>query len=150
MRPLLQEHENARRIRLLTYGSQLRAFFSRIFPELLGPSVLGTAPTLAASLWSADPWLPEKEQESGHPRPSTPATGTVVARAPWRNLWRSTDYIGFPVSSFEKGPIDRVASEVDDTSYLLEVLTHSDYPRTPQYRRALEALARLPAGPKGP
>jgi hypothetical protein len=156
MRDSLGPYEKAGRIRLLTYGAQLRAYFSRIFPELLGPQVLGTASSRAATFWSADPWRTETYEKD---RPDYyQRDGSVTGRLSltdrrvvlWRGLWRRTDYIGFPVSSFLANPIDRRADEVDQTGYLLEVLTHSNYPRTPQYRRALLALALFPEGSTGP
>ena len=95
-------------ISLLSYGSQLRAYFCRIFPELLGPLVLGIPPCLSARLWSHDPWAAEIRSE----RPTTElAKESVRSRlsgedgAPrWRSLWRRTDYIGFPVFHYEKNP----------------------------------------------
>lgn len=45
------------RIRLLTYGVQLRSYFGRFFPELLGPAVVSTAPSAGPALRRADPWI---------------------------------------------------------------------------------------------
>ncbi len=152
MRPGLREDVRKGRVRFLTYGSQLRAYFSRIFPDLLGPTVLGTSPARAAGFWSGDPWRTEiNEQE--RPGDWDRSEGSLTARLTagrvvlWRSLWRPTDYLGFPVSSFLANSIDRRADELDNSGYLLEVLTHSNYPRTPQYRRHLDVLARLPVPP---
>ena len=104
MREPLWRHETAGRIRLLTYGSQLRAYFGRIFPQLRGPTVLGTPPSRAASLWSADPWQAEKQQRDRPVTPPSPTSSVVgmlsAGSSPnvlWRNLWHATDYLGFPV-----------------------------------------------------
>ena len=45
------------RVAVLTFGVQLRPFFGRMLPELLGPEVLGTDPLESPpGLLSADPW----------------------------------------------------------------------------------------------
>lgn len=161
MRQRLQRHEHAHKIRLLTYGSQLRAYFGRFFPELLGPSVLGVPPSLSASLWTRDPWQRQKKEDqerSAEPIADKPADRPVTKpgvsdRTRWRSLWHPTDFIGFPVQSFrvdgDEG-IDILADEADETGYLLKVLTHSNYPRTSQYPVALLSLADLPEEPADP
>jgi hypothetical protein len=133
-------------VRFLTYGCQLRAYVSRVFPELLGPAVLGTPPVRAARFWTKDPWSGEIA-EGTRPadetlsmsvvRQLTPPTGGVL----WRNLWRRTDYLGFPVWSYEPNDIDAGAEELDHTAYLAEVVSHSNYPRSQAYRTALDELA---------
>jgi hypothetical protein len=144
------------RISLLTYGCQLRAFFSRLLPELLGPDVLGVAPCRSARLTSPDPWADEiiaEEEEYGTApavRDDSLLSGLTGpgSRRRWINLWRRTDYIGFPVASYliagDPPPadgIDEPAEEVDTTRYMLAVQTHSDYPRVPAYTKALGELA---------
>lgn len=154
-------------VALLTYGCQLRAYFSRIFPELLGHHVLGVPAVRAGSFWRTDPW--ERELPGpivppdrlppvnalGVPLGSvvdllSPNNSTSTAEVHWRNLWRRTDYLGFPAYSYLRpggtggSPIDRMAQEIDVTSYLLEVGTHSDYPRVPQYLQMLKWLSTIP------
>lgn len=146
------------RIALLTFGTQLRVYFGRFFPELFGPEVLGTDPCRRARLWSADPWVGELE-----PRPATTSAPRSVVgflSAPtlepwshgprWRSLWRRTDYLGFPVDACVRSEaaaerdIDHRSSEVDPTTYLFTIGTHGGDFRTPQYRRELlELISRL-------
>lgn len=103
------------RIALVTYGCQLRAYFSRIFPELLGPRTLGVTPSSPARLlrcptFPADPPLVLAEREFPA---SVLETLTGAGRPRWINLWRPTDYLGFPVYSREPdNPVDRPADEV--------------------------------------
>ena len=148
-------------VALLTYGSQLRAYFSRIFPELIGHRVLGVPATRAGSFWRRDPW--EKELDDGPADTAdpvdpgsvfevlSPGDGEPPSAVGWRNLWRRTDYLGFPVYSYraageppEGNPLDRMAEELDDTSYLAEVGTHSNYFRTRRYLQVLERLSSRP------
>jgi len=143
------------KISLLTYGVQLRAYFGRLFPELLGPDVLGTQPLGPPILMSADPWAGEQSAPAELPRLSEEQRRRSLrgrltddaGRLRWLNLWRRTDYLGFPVNSYApNAELDEPAEEVDTSGYLLEVLTHGDYPRTEAYRRALDHLTRPQPG----
>jgi hypothetical protein len=133
------------RIGLLTYGSQLRTFFGRFFPELLGPGVLGTHASLAPRLWAPDPWTraPQTPPPTGMTVVDARTAGGTGDPVRWRNLWRRTDYIGFPVDDFVDSPVDRRAQEDDPTTYLFSVGTHTDYPRVPQYREQLDELVAM-------
>lgn len=139
-----------RPIRLLTYGSQLRPYFGRIFPELLGPQVLGTPPVGAALLWAADPWERELGKDGA---PADPAADSLATRlgatateaALWRSLWRRTDYLGFPVRGYTSNEIDVPAEEVDTSAYLVTVVTHGNYPRSVAYAKSFDELALVPA-----
>jgi hypothetical protein len=138
------------RMSLVTYGSQLRPYFGRLFPELLGPAVQGTAPVAAPRPWGKKPWnrpVPQLATGSG-------SGGNVrsLLSGRWRNLWRLTDVIGFPVD----GPpttgvtsLDRAAEEFDTSTYVVRVDGHGDYPRSLTYLDVLlDAIAgRTP--PKG-
>jgi hypothetical protein len=145
------------RLSLMTYGSQLQAYFSRIFPVLLGPEVLGVPGMPALTFWASTP-VPAHAPTFGWSAQSVrvrlggreTATG-VDPRAHdevrWRNLWRATDPIGFPVDSGRwvsspplLGPVDYGCDEIDATGYMASVGGHSDYPRTPQYVALLENL----------
>jgi hypothetical protein len=149
-------------ISLITYGTQLRAYFSRLFPELLGPDVLGTPPCRAADLTQLDPW--HTDRRDLHRLPHARAArnvgqdarwtsrsargllnGGLGDRGRWLNLWHLTDPIGFPIGTYPRMPahteFDWYADEVDRTAYLVATLGHSDYPRTDAYRQALRQMA---------
>jgi hypothetical protein len=137
-------------ISLLSYGSQLRAYFGRILPELLGPEVLGIKPCHAAQLLTVDPWSRERTNDAPTRSEWTSLRNLLRTRddSRWLNLWRRTDYIGFPVVEYATGSgvsdgVDRPAEEVDETGYVLKVLTHSDYPRVPAYFKAFDDLRKL-------
>ncbi len=143
------------RLSLLTYGTQLRAYFGRMFPELLGPEVLGTAPGLGASLRTPDPWQDAVAHDAALPAAAPPdaelapgpRTLTALLAGPdgtprWLNLWRRTDYLGFPVDRFVESALDRPAEEIDTSGYLPELGTHGGYPRTLAYAAALDRLRR--------
>lgn len=145
------------RVGLLTYGVQLRPYFSRFFPELLGPSVLGTPPCPGPS-WTGDPWgaqvgAPEPPATPGPgtllglltPGPGEMPAGTVAApaRPAWVNLWRRTDFLGFPAHGYGENAVDRGAEEVDRAAYLFEIAAHNGYPRSWAYHRAFDDLAAV-------
>ena len=144
------------RLALLTYGIQLRPYFGRIFPELLGPDVVGTAPGQGARALTGDPWadLVREDTEAARDGRVTAAgeVGPASVRAlltgdgghlRWVNLWRRTDYLGFPVDRYLASAVDRPAHEVDTSAYLPQVGTHSGYTRVPAYRDALTHLLGL-------
>lgn len=156
------------RVALLTHGVQIRAYFSRFFPEVFGPRVLGTRGTRGPSLVRTDPWKKQVIDEARQPRASLGAASdapTLVSllggsftdadawKAPrWRNLWRRTDYLGFPVLAYPSeiserdgttvigNPIDRGATERCPSSYLWKIARHNDYLSTAQYREARDEL----------
>ena len=103
------------RMALLTYGCQLRAYFGRIFPELLGPAVLGITQTHPARLLGC-PTFDSAPSPVPPPANNPPTVRDILTEQDsslWINLWRPTDYLGFPVYSRETdNPVDRTADEV--------------------------------------
>ncbi|MGO4534787.1 hypothetical protein [Leifsonia sp. 2MCAF36] len=155
--------DRLRNVGLLTYGAQLRVYFGRFFPELFGPDALGTLGARRPLLVKGDPWFTQVEQDQdGDPvvvarsdadDPSlvqllTQPDGSVA----WVNLWRRTDYLGFPINSYrldDRRPddLDRGADEFGPPRYLVKVATHPDYQSAPQYRVALlDVIERIRAG----
>ncbi|MET0787731.1 MAG: hypothetical protein ABWY33_00695 [Cellulomonas sp.] len=106
------------RVSLLTYGTQLRPYFGRFFPELFGPHVLGTRPCLAPRITAKDPWAADAQVPVPQPpfvvpqrlRPTDPPALTLLdslggrAAPRWISLWRRTDFAGFPVDAYTIGP----------------------------------------------
>ena len=150
------------RLSVLSYGTQLRAYFGRMFPELLGPAVLGTTPGLAAGLFTRDPWQDAVAHDAAvqagqGDRPAEPAgpaepadQRTLVGlltepegKLRWVNLWRRTDYLGFPADRYVGGIADQPAEEIDTSGYLPEVGTHGGYYRTLSYAAAFAALRQV-------
>lgn len=130
-------------VSLITYGCQLRPYFSRIFPELFGPQILGTPPCGRPTFTTRDPWQRQLD------RPATPpGDGSLLAllEGRWLNLWRRTDYLGFPLVGWRAPQVDRVnevdrpAEEIDTATYVAAVATHGNYPRTIAYGLALRSL----------
>jgi hypothetical protein len=103
------------RIALVTYGCQLRAYFARIFPELLGPRILGVTTSRPARLLRC-PTFDDGDSavpDGGDYPASVRETLTEAGSVRWKNLWRPTDYLGFPVySRAPDNPLDRPADEV--------------------------------------
>ncbi|MGN6404184.1 hypothetical protein [Sinomonas sp.] len=146
------------RIRLLTFGMQLRPYFGRFFPELFGPEVLGTPGIAAPSFWTADPWKGKDLGDHPVPSPAPSVAGTPLTellhipngafalpsrpQPVWINLWRRTDYLGFPGYSYSAMPnnLDRVALEMEPDSYMARVATHGNYLPTMAYLQARDEL----------
>jgi hypothetical protein len=141
------------RIGLLTYGTQLRSYFGRFFPELLGPAVLATAPVARIKLTAAG--SPDDERMvTGDPSVQFDVNLSHILGAGthrWVNLYRKTDYLGFPVLYMGPGGAENVgtdpyAQEMDPFTYQFLVVSHSDYLQAPQYVAAIAAVVNaLPA-----
>jgi hypothetical protein len=149
------------RLGLLTYGTQLRPFLGRFFPNLLGPTTTGTPPCTGPA-WSADPWgaqtaggsgpgaVPAAPLTPGRPEPGSGGQVTLMslltcgAKPAWVNLWRRTDFMGFPVVGYGLNDVDRGAEEMDRSAYLFAVAAHSGYQSSWAYHVALdEVVSRL-------
>ncbi|ANZ42286.1 hypothetical protein BBK82_46560 [Lentzea guizhouensis] len=134
------------RVKLLTCGVQLRPYFGRIFPELLGPGVLGTVRSRRGTIWALDPW--HRQDDPGpQPEPVVAPADTLkgVLEGRWVNLWRRTDYLGFPVIGYGKPDgtsIDQWANETNGSPDKVE--THSDYHRCAAYTAAFTRLVPEP------
>jgi hypothetical protein len=158
------------RLSLLTFGVQLRPFFGRMLPELLGPDVLGTLPSRRPRLWGADPWtadfdaqrelavVPGRAVSAEQPAVGL-LSGTLVCDGTgegtpvrWISLWRASDFLGFPAMSTAMSTadrsrlneIDRYAEELDTTGYMVGIGTHGEYYRAKSYDDALRQLAGVP------
>jgi len=146
------EDDELSRTRVITYGSQIRTLYGRIFPAVFGPDQLGYVPTIGA-------------KGLGDPFPDTPVTGTgtalpyidpVVVGEPsttmplmtrvllrggdWVNLFRRSDPLGFRIFSDLDEPRDRYVPEVPDVivgDAGPQVNTHSGYQHTRRYRDAI-------------
>jgi hypothetical protein len=158
------------RIAMLSFGSQLRGYFSRFFPSVFGYQVLGVPGLAAPSLWKPDPWQKQIEDEFGLHHDDR-AADTAAQAAPadaykdasltkmlggsethpprWRNMWRRTDFLGFPAFSYkdkigdgnEPNPVDRGASETAP-GYQWTIAKHSAYLGTEQIELARIELVR--------
>lgn len=139
------------RVGLLSYGCQLRRYFSRFFPAVCGPDVLSVVPAGPPSPTAHDPWPPtlagELEQEHGGPG----QPGGVVVMRPgslgsvlgdrWLNLYRQADPLGFPVRYAGSGsPMDRAAASYRERAYQFIPATHGHYLESTAYVRAFAEL----------
>lgn len=118
-------------IRFVTYGSQLRTWYGRIFPGVLGPDVLGNTPMPSASSFrTAAPDAPDPGSVTSA-YPGVPASGSLAdllavtgPEPSWVNLFRRTDPIGFRVFGDTSSTLDRFVSEYDPDGN--RPRTHSD------------------------
>jgi hypothetical protein len=144
---------------LLTYGTQLRVYFGRFWPELFGPGPLGTRPQMGPSLWRADPWFRQVIEDHRDADDVVAARARVSAdaedptlmgllaqpsgRVAWFNLWRRTDYLGFPDHSHRTNDIDAGADEFGPPEYLVKIATHPNYQASAQYVANLKRMIDL-------
>jgi hypothetical protein len=132
-------------IRFVTYGSQLRALYGRIFPRVLGPEVLGCVPTDGSPTFGdAFPDVPPRSSpEVAHVAPPgwKPATlWDLLGEDGWVNFFRRTDSLGWRVFSDDDSDHDVVTPEVPPNAAGdpgPTVNTHSGYQHTIQYRRVV-------------
>lgn len=146
------------RIRMITYGSQIRALYGRVFPGVFGPDEIGYQPTTGQpSLFDAFPDVPRPVGTVPGPPPLVQDTFRYrlrTAGGEWVNLFRRTDPLGWRVFSDIDSDLDLPvpevpAEDVGDPGPV--VMGHSGYQHTPTYRRVVagwthEQYVPLPSG----
>lgn len=132
------------RIRFVTYGSQLRALYGRIFPAVLGPQVLGCEPTSGTPTFGeAYPDVPPEGAEEVQvlaPGRSRPTLHDLLGEGHWVNLFRRGDPLGWRVFSDDDSDHDVCTREVPprvagDPGPI--VATHSGYQHSHEYRQVV-------------
>ncbi len=151
------EDDELERLRLITYGSQIRALYGRVFPAVFGPAYLGNQPTDGApTLRDGFPDIPSRT-DAGQGEVMTPyvASGAETLRARigvdhWINLFRRTDPLGYRVFTDYDSDHDRPVREVpveDVGDPGPRIGGHSGYQHTPEYRAVVCGwLAETPVG----
>lgn len=134
--------EDLRRIRIITYGSQVRALYGRMFPRVAGPGPIGYRPSTPTTLSNPFPDVPVTNQVAHTPPDHSLLHDLRERGGEWVNLFRRTDPLGFRVFGDVDGDGDLVTPEVPpeaDGDPGPEVMTHSDYQLTPTYIEAVDA-----------
>jgi hypothetical protein len=135
------DDEELERIRFVTYGSQLRALYGRIFPCVLGPGVLGCVPTDGTPTFSDT--YPDVPRSDAPAEVEPPGTGTLwdrLGRDGWRNFYRRGDPLGWRVFSDDESAYDVRVPEVprpEAGDPGPKVGTHSGYQHSLEYRRVV-------------
>ena len=127
------------RVRMVTYGSQIRALYGRVFPRVFGAAAMGYRPTDGmTTLADGFPDVPRANPPAGPP--TMPPAGSLRARLGalhWVNFFRRADPLGYRVFSDVDSYCDRPVPEVP-LKRLGDpgppVMTHSAYQHTPRYR----------------
>jgi hypothetical protein len=137
------------RVRIITYGSQIRALYGRVFPRVFGPDAVGYEPTTGQpSLLDAWPDVPRPTGATppvpGPPEPAQDSFRQRLADAggEWVNLFRRTDPLGWRVFSDRDSHLDRPVPEVPPEAAGdpgPQVQGHSGYQHTLTYRRQVAA-----------
>ncbi len=137
------------RIRMITYGSQIRALYGRVFPRVFGPDQIGYEPTTGQpSLLDAFPDVPRPIGTVPGPPPLVPDTFRYrlrTAGGEWVNLFRRTDPLGWRVFSDVDSDLDLPVPEVPAEALGdpgPAVMGHSRYQHTPTYRRVVAGWTR--------
>lgn len=144
------DEEELERVTLVTYGSQLRALYGRIFPRVLGPAVLGNEPTDGSPTFK-DP-MPDAPQvlataELAPPGADPKTLWDLLGTDGWFNLFRRGDPLGWRVFSDQDSDHDIPTPEVPPRRSGdpgPTVSTHSGYQHTIEYRRGVCAWLAEP------
>lgn len=132
------------RVRFVTYGSQLRALYGRIFPAVLGPHVLGCAATDGTPTFSDPcPDVPAEGAAVVQVRPpgrSRPTLFDLLGEDHWVNFFRRADPLGWRVFADDDSDHDVCTREVPvriagDPGPI--VATHSGYQHSQEYRKVV-------------
>lgn len=94
------------RTHLVTYGSQVRALYGRVFPAVLGPDDVGYAPTEGVTrLRDGFPDVPRADPPPVAPLDPDSLRGRLRRKGgSWVNLFRRTDPLGYRVFGDVDGP----------------------------------------------
>lgn len=117
------------RIRFVSYGSQLRAWFGRFFPDLLGPAVLGHEKSLRPEFWNSIPDAPLQHGKAIFTPPEGSLMRLLEGSRNWRNYFRRSDPLGFRVFQDTENDVDHRLSEWDPSD-----------PRSPVHKRKSQPL----------
>ncbi|BCW69933.1 hypothetical protein NicSoilB8_09770 [Arthrobacter sp. NicSoilB8] len=124
------------RIRFVSYGSQLRAWFGRFFPDLLGPAVLGHQVTARPDFRTAVPDAPPQPPVGGFTPPEGSLASLLQSRQHWQNFYRRTDYLGFHVFQDSENDVDHRISDWDpypSGTQKVKPRDHSQYQESAPY-----------------
>ncbi len=141
--------EQLARVRMITYGSQIRALYGRVFPRVFGPEAIGYAPTYGTpTLGSPYPDVPDPAGAPGPP--AGPGAQTFRGRldsagGEWVNLFRRTDPLGWRVFSDVDSVLDLPVPEVPDQDLGdpgPHVKGHGGYQHTRVYREQVRRWTR--------
>lgn len=137
------------RLRVITYGSQIRQLYGRVFPAVFGPDQIGYLPTpgepvIASAFPDAAPVDHQKKEARKPPvpwsaHPYSLAGQLAQAGGRWVNLFRRTDPIGFRVFSDADVEPDRYTSELAGRPGDLSapIQGHGGMWHSPEYRTAV-------------
>jgi len=143
--------EELRHVRFVTYGSQLRALYGRIFPRVLGPDVLGYEATDGTPTFAdPQPDVPPRGAEVARvlpPGARIPTLWDLLGPDGWVNLFRRADPLGWRVFSDADSDHDVCTREVPPRAAGdpgPTVSTHSGYQHTLAYRRVVSGWLAEP------
>ncbi|MDO5744408.1 MAG: hypothetical protein Q4P23_08060 [Micrococcaceae bacterium] len=172
--------EEFKRIAVLSYGVQLRRYFGRFFPSILGPELLSVVPagppetgSDSRNPWPIDAWprnpgdQPEVSEEDmaaaiARDRAGGPWPLSRILEERWINLYRPNDPLGFGLHYIgawprqDNNPMrDRPAEEFVRDAYQFTVAGHGFYLPTDAYRQGITDVKvlvapREPTGGAGP
>lgn len=143
------EDDELQHLRLVTYGSQIRALYGRVFPAVFGPRFIGNQPTNGApTLRDGFPDIPPPagaDEVTAYLPTNAETLRARIGPDHWINLFRRTDPLGYRVftdyDSDHDQPVREVPVEaVGDPGP--RIGGHSGYQHTPEYRRVVGGWLR--------
>ncbi len=139
-------------VRLITYGSQVRALYGRVFPAVFGPQFMGNQPTFGAPTLR-NPFPDSPTQVADVTPYFSSGLDTLRARIGpdhWHNLFRRTDALGYRVFTDYDSAYDTPVREVPVAAAGdpgPRIGGHSLYQHTPEYRAIVGRwLKEVPVG----
>lgn len=159
--------EQFKRIGILSYGVQVRRYFARFFPSILGPDVLSIVPAGPQDSspgcrdpWPIHPWKGDEREARNSEiddarvldaENSAWALSSMIGNR-WINLYRPNDPLGYGLhyvgglSTDWDGSnpnLDRPAEEFVRDAYQFKVAGHSFYLQTDAYAKGIADVTAL-------